>query len=146
MRAPKELNHFQYDEDGLLGDPLLPVAWELAWDEYGEQPLPGLDVFGPITREDLTPHDGEAGLEIALYQLLSSERRRREGWCMLWTHVYSRTPRCVGLRFRAFDDEGGVRTLATLDASFKRLGFTVKHGVRRLPVDRERYTRRERIA
>lgn len=146
MRPPQILNHLRYDDDGLLGDPLAPVAWQPAWDAYGEQPLPGLDVFGPVTREDLTPHDGEQGLEKALYQLLSSERRRKRGWCMLWIDDHTRAGRCAGVRFRAYDDEGGRRTIDTLEASFRRLGFMIRRRLAPLPVDRERFSRRERIA
>ena len=145
MRAPDEINHYRYDEDGLMMDPLAPVAWDSSWDAYGDAPLPGLDAFGPITREDLTPHDGERGIELALYQLLGSERRRRSGWSMLWINDYARTGRCAGIQFRAFDDEGGKRTVATLEASFKRLGFMVKR-FRPKPVDPETYRRTERIA
>jgi hypothetical protein len=145
MRPPDEINHYRYDDDGLLMDPLAPVAWDPAWDGYGEQPLPGLDVFGPITREDLTPHDGERGVDLALHELLRSERRRRGGWSMLWLSQGTRTGRCAGLKVRAFDDEGGRRTLATLEASFDRLGFMVKRR-RARPVDPDFYPRKERIA
>ncbi len=134
MRAPDEINHYRYDEDGLLMDPLAPVAWDPSWDGYGEQPLPGLDALGPITREDLTPHDGERDIELALYQLLGSGRRRRAGWCMLWIKDYARTGRCAGIQFRAFDDEDGKRTIGTLEASFRHLGFMVKR-FRPMPVD-----------
>lgn len=146
MRPPAEIEHYKYYEDGMLCDPLAPVAWDPAWDAYGDQPLPGIDVFGPVTPEHRTPHDGERGLELALYQLLGSERRRRKGWCMLWIDDYARTGRCAGVRFRAWDDEGGVRTIDTLEASFKRLGFMVHRRLRPQPVNRERFGRKERIA
>jgi hypothetical protein len=55
MRAPEEFHHFQYDEDGLLGDSLLPVAWDPARDACGDHALRGPDVFGPVTQKDLPP-------------------------------------------------------------------------------------------
>ena len=64
---------------------------------------------------------------------------------MLWINDYVRAVRCARIQFRAFDDEGGKRTIATLAAAFERLGFMVKR-FRPMPVDPEIYRRRERIA
>jgi hypothetical protein len=145
VRAPETLDHFQRDPDGTLQDPLAPVPWDPAWDSWADQPLPGLAVFGPVTRADRTPHDGERGIEQALHELLWSERRRRAGWSMLWIEDRGRTGRCAAIQLRAWDDEGGQRALATLEAALGRLGFRVSR-LRPTPVDLAREHRRERIA
>ncbi len=134
-----------YDEDGIYHDPLAPFPYDPRWEDKGLEPVPGLKAFGPVTREDRTPHNGSQGLEKALWKLLNRERRRRRGWSLLWRGVEFRAGRCVEVRLRFTDDEGGKRVRATLTEALKGLGFMVTQ-LQPAPVDRVCYRDAERIS
>ncbi len=134
-----------YDEDGVYHDPFAPFPYDERWEDKGLGPVLGLKAFGPVTREDLTPHNGEQGIDRALWKLLNRERRRKRGWSLLWRGPESRTGRCAEIHLRFTDDEGGTRVKAILTEAFKGLGFMVTP-LRPAPVDREWYRPAERIA
>jgi hypothetical protein len=134
-----------YDEDGIYHDPFAPFPYDPRWEEKGQEPVPGLNAFGPITREDRTPHRGEEGLDKALWKLLMRERARKRGWALLWRGPMFTTGRCIDVSLRFTDNEGGARVRATLSEALKGLGYMVKP-LRAMPVDREFYGEAERIS
>ena len=134
-----------YDEDGVFHDPLSPFPYDRDWEAKGQEPVPGLKAFGPVTREDRTPHDGVEGVEKAMWKLLSRERRRKRGWSLLWRSPTFRSGRCVEIRLRFTDNEGGARVRALLKETLEGLGFMVTP-LRSMPVDRDFYMAAERIA
>lgn len=144
MHPPEELPRIEYDEEGVMKDPYAPIPYDPAWEQYGALPLPGIEVFGPVTREDTTPHDGEQGMEKAHWKLVFEEKRRPHGWCFLWQAHVGSTARCVRVLYRFYDDEDGMRARDTLEAAYKRLGFMVTRTGRQ-PVDRELFRKAERI-
>lgn len=126
-------------------DPYAPIPYDPAWEALGQEPVPGIKVFGPVTREDRTPHDGEQGVEKAMWKLLFRERCRKRGHAFLWRSPMYHTGRCVELRLRYTDDEDGARVGALLQETFRELGFMVRATGRR-PVDREVYRQAECVA
>lgn len=134
-----------YDEEGVYRDPFEPFPYDPRWEEKGRKPILGLKAFGPVTREDLTPHNGEQGIEKALWKLLFRERQQKRGWSLLWRGPEGRTGRCAEIRLRFTDDEGGFRMKPILTESLKGLGFMVTP-LRPAPVDHEWYRPAERIA
>lgn len=126
-------------------DPYAPIPYDPAWEREGETPVPGIKVFGPVTREDLTDHDGEQGVEKAMWKLLFRERCRKRGHAFVWRSPMFHTGRCVELYLRYTDDEGGSRVGETLREAFGDLGFMVSRTGRR-PVDRDVYRPAECIA
>ena len=134
-----------YDEDGVYHDPFAPFPYDPRWEARGQEPIRGLKAFGPVTREDLTPHDGEKGLEKAMWKLLFRERQRKRGWSLLWRGPGFRTGRCLEIRLRFTDDEGGARVKGILAEALKGLGFMVTP-LRPATVDPERFRPAERFA
>ena len=134
-----------YDEDGIFRDPLEPVPYDARWEERGRAPVPGLQAFGPVSREDRTPHNGTQGLQQAIRKLTFHEKRRKRGWSLLWRgHEYD-VGRCIRINLRLTDDEGGARVLRSLTRALRELGFMVQR-LRPAPVDPQRYRPAERIA
>ena len=59
-----------YDEVGVYRDPFASFPYDPRWEDKGREPILGLKAFGPVTREDRTPHNGDQGLDKALWKLL----------------------------------------------------------------------------
>ena len=70
----------------------------------------------------------------------------RAGWSVLWTGTGFRSGRCIRLRWRVADDEGGDRAAETLLEAFRELGYMVTKKLGRRPVDRSVFRSCERIA